>query len=1543
MGKDSAIAIAAGLLAFAAQAGHVATQVSEDCASMGSVTAVDKDFMVGAKVSIKATARTGYAFAGWYLDDKEAAETLTDWRNPSTTWLATEGDATLVARFVKESEDALAFDFSSFLEGDAFPVNGPLTNGVLAIASAAFPQLKLAGLPTGLKLDASTLKITGAPAKPGIYVVKAEATNASKYSLTRFYRMIVGNISSERMQGVDSLAYVGDEFYDDIHDYFAIDESVAECSSVTVSGLPVGLKLVKETEGGETSWTIQGTPTRPGDFVVTATVTFKDGVKESATAIMSIEVDTIGYGVDFSALEGCVEGDFAGDKDDGVWLGDYDSDEKTGLTSISGLPNGLSIVKEANEDGSISYLAKGMFEKAGTYNVTAKVAYLDDNLKIKTLSLVKTITVQGSPSVYLAASVTDAENVPGCTVLGEGVYNYGAKVTVRAIASKNFVFAGWYDAGGETIDAVGDYREPSKTFKLAPGSELSWNAAFVSKDMDGEIEFNGLDGSELSIDASSEFVEEFGVRSVSATTLTATGLLSGFSLQAGEVAGTYRFVYDPLVAKGSLKPGYYVMTVTAKNASACTAVARFSVVVDNWRSDRIDLADELGSFDPGKPIDPIDLSGAINFEGGDTWTVASLPKGLTYNAKANATTGVAAYTITGTPTVPGIYTAMFSAKVVVSAVTNQAGRVTNTYANEKATATIIVNPFPSLEASIDEEMEAAGCSVTGTGGYMPGTKVTLKAIPAKGCVFAGWDGPDGSALSLLNPSLTVVTDDIDTTYSANFIKISDDWLAVDEYDSGLDGDESPATLKLDVNADLGNATNAVAELIDSGSLPSVSVSGLPAGMKFDPKTLMLSGKPTKAGVFYATVTAKNAGGYAFTRILRIMVRNADGSDSTEAEEVNTANVYLSDLDDLATGEAVSIGIEIPEYEDGDDVNAVKSVSVSGLPKGLSSSLAFDGEGLATVTISGVPSVAMRATVKIAVTYAGNKRAEAVHSVIVRDSGSAYLFVDSSDTLLGSVVGEGVYAAGAPVKLTAKAARNCVFAGWWSASVGGDDEEVAEDAPFAAASADYRTPNLTFLMTVDLAGAHILGDFVSAVDDKSIGFVGMDEEWDIIPDDDSELAIVVDSASLPTVTVSGLPKGVVFDKSASVLSYSAANKAKLAPGVYSVAINAQNASGAKAETFHATVRIPVPENDFFSGYALDQGDGYFVQAGMNVADGLASVVDLANELQASGLAVTFKNLPSGVSITKDTLSTSETYGLFVARGAPSKAGTFVVTITASGTVDGKSVRESGMFFITATPVPGSLVGTFNGDVHVDDPYDNESETPRKVAVGTFTATAAATGKITVKIARPTGTFNFSAASWDSVSEEDGIAMVTLRDTSGRTVELAVCLDGSASQYQATATFHEKADLSFLCRAQRNSFEAGDEEALVAVSGITGTYLFRAKGSEDAPGGVVYSYELDDKLTPSAAALSMVVDAKGSAKFAGKYGAKSISGSTVLILGSNEAGAPTMTAELVVKNDSRSVAIVKVAFTYNAEQDVWSMDAIGGEVAGAMVEVFCMDRQ
>ena len=1374
----------AGLLAssISAYAGHVKVYVGGESAGMGTVTAVDKNFAEGAKVALKATAAKGYAFAGWYIAG-EPASLDTDWRNPASTYVAGAEDVEITAEFVAPGDDFLDFDLSEtfawFEIGES--AGEPLELGD-SFASVSFPSVTVSGLPAGLKFDAKKLTLGGAPTKPGRYTVSVSAKNASGYKYAQAFECRVGNVSSDRVSGVDydGGIYAGEEVDVALEDIFDIGD---EFVSITLSGLPAGLKLVKEDE----SYYVRGTVSKAGDFVVTAKVTFPTDAEgankkttESATALWTVlPPDPADYGVDFYGISELAVGSPVYAED--AVVGEYDNESKTGVTKISGLPSGLSAVKFT--DGvTVVYAVEGTPSACGFFNATATVSYMDDETgKKKTATVSMPVYVADSASVFVNASVFVPEDagenfVPGGSVSGYGVYHPGEKVTLKAAPAKGCVFAGWCDFEGEPVSAPGtDYRATTQTFVLSADSILDWSAGFASAEDDAFIAISDLE--EMPSFSSDEPAYiPFYVDSISAPSVTVTGLPKGFSLEAdGEDAGWYSLSYNPETAKDKPAPGFYEVVVKAVNVSKASDTAVCMIQIQNWMSDAIDVEDDLGEFVPGEEIDPLDFSGVVDFDKGVTLAVSGLPKGLVFNAKANESKGIEANTVTGKPTAPGIYTIVFTAKVPVSS-SEKNGKIVYAYGKESevATATLTVLPYPELAVEVDEDAAAAGCKVSGAGNYPSGTKVSLKATPAKDYVFIGWDGlgEDASILDVKNPALSYVTGADDAILTALFVHVSEDWLYVwDAGDLGVEESETePFVFALNEPVAV---PSAVLDLVDSGSLPSVSAAGLPAGVKLDSKTLLLSGKPTKPGVFYVTLSAKNTGGYTFVRVVRAVVLNADGTEPEEPNEQNDAEI--GDLDNLDGMFTTGIPCLADDKEDV-EINipgnpatgaAVSKVAVSGLPDGLSATVEIDSEfGDAVCSISGIPSKPGRFTAVFAVTYADKKSAKSVKSFIVEDGGSSYLSVYSADESLGTVTGGGVYSAGSKIKLSAKAAdKKCVFSGWKlvvsAEAEGGEIKEVA--VPYYVMQhldgVDYRSASatVTFLSPeyypIQNVAGGIAGTFIPAEEDESVEIVFTDDgyeegEWgedvpfvfEIDDLDSSKTAeFMVLSETLPKVTVKDLPKGLAIDLVRGVLSYDSSDKAAVVPGVHTVTLTAVNQTK-KSTTREITVTIPNKTCD-----AIDTNpefDAYPLMIGMPAGD-VFEATGLNEDYAEDGWTLSASGLPAGVTFKNGVFS-----------GTPSKAGAYTVTLSAK-----KKGEETQVATITVIveALPAWAVGTFNGESAAVQNVSAENEL-RFAGSSTVTITdkGALSGSLNLVPAHGTGAkkVSFKAAAISETVEIDG---------------------------------------------------------------------------------------------------------------------------------------------------------------------------------------------
>ena len=1125
--------------------GAVSVVVPEDFSGMGVVSWSQKQASDGnCLLSLVAKPSAGFSFAGWTVNDAEP-EWGVDARTPSVSGVLVDSNATVSASFVAFRDDTLQFDFADLFSDLAY---GEQVSIALDVDSVSFPTLAFRGLPDGLVFDSKSLEVRGTPKSPCRNKVVVTGKNGSGYQFKQEFHSSVRDISSARLTSKTIEIPLGEYYHEEFDSLFdCTDERV----STTLAGVPSDLTWKSDWD------LLYGTPTKSGVYVLKATVKFADDRVEVATTRLVVSgPDPEEHGVDFGGLSEMAVGDVleAGD----VVLGTYEG--KTGILSVSGLPDGLS-VKTWTEEGAKFYGVAGRVRTAGLYTVVAKVAEFSGD-SITNVVVEQEIAVEDTPNSFLSVSVSEASPEGSGTVTGGGVVSVASGTSVSARAAAGYVFAGWRDAYDEPSD-VGegkDYRSPSVVYDAGTEySNIELFALFAPAAEDSEMSVASLDGEKFVFSADEGLDEEFEVVSLSLPVLTAKGLPQGVSIVPSS-DNAYRLSYDPETSARTPSPGRYHVMLQAKNKSGVSDSAAFVLQVANLVDSRVNVKDDYGDFTPGEEIVPIDLSSAVDFDSGESISVSGLPRGLVFNKTANDKKGIAAETITGAPSQPGDYTITFKATVVASATTNSQGRVAYTYETAVATAFLTVLPYPLVEVDMDEDALAAGNTVSGGGNYKPGTKVTLKAKAAKDWVFAGWDGVwDIDGIAMLAPTLSIVSGSTDQGVWANFVHVSEDRLSIAEPVATEAG--FAAEFPLNVEVSEGDNASLLADIVESVSYPTVKVTGLPSGIKFSASDLMLSGKPSKSGVYYVTVSAKNAGGYSFTRILRMAVLDKDGAVPTEPALDNAAGLDFSPLQGLVTGRSYGYGdLGLAVGPSPDSGAAPVKATVTGVPQGLKYAVVENEDGLA-VLFYGVPTKVVRASIAVKVTYADKKTLTSKVAVIVEDGGSAYLSVRSLDDSMGTAAGSGVYSAGQTVKLVANPKSKCVFAGWHVDSeiegmvyYGSLAEKDGIDPRNATASFPFRP--------LDLSGVgDIWASFVPSADDLEVTIGLAEGTWEIEPDKASEFGFSVESRSLPALTAKNLPKGVSVDLARGKLVYTPDKSVK--SGIYHAKLSAKNKSNASA--------------------------------------------------------------------------------------------------------------------------------------------------------------------------------------------------------------------------------------------------------------------------------------------------------------------------------------------------------------------------------------------
>ena len=260
------------------------------CATDGGTATGTGVYAEAKKASVSAKPAKGYVFAGWYRDaalSEPMAFASADWRTASQSVVVPEARY-LFARFAAEADDIASLKVA--VTNVWTSKDGALALDLGAcVESLSLPKISVSGLPTGLKLDAKTLKIAGKATKPGIYVVKVSATNASVKKATpastATFTVVVPNFECGELPGLMPAT----DAYGTVWAGVAIDPDRIDCTpkdgwSVKVAGLPSGLKF--DTKTGM----ITGVPTaKDGSYTVTFTASKKGEANQVATITLNVK------------------------------------------------------------------------------------------------------------------------------------------------------------------------------------------------------------------------------------------------------------------------------------------------------------------------------------------------------------------------------------------------------------------------------------------------------------------------------------------------------------------------------------------------------------------------------------------------------------------------------------------------------------------------------------------------------------------------------------------------------------------------------------------------------------------------------------------------------------------------------------------------------------------------------------------------------------------------------------------------------------------------------------------------------------------------------------------------------------------------------------------------------------------------------------------------------------------------------------------------------------------------------------------------------
>ncbi|MGN1359827.1 MAG: putative Ig domain-containing protein [Kiritimatiellia bacterium] len=264
-----------------------------------------------------------------------------------------------------------------------------------------------------------------------------------------------------------------------------------------------------------------------------------------------------------------------------------------------------------------------------------------------------------------------------------------------------------------------------------------------------------------------------------------------------------------------------------------------------------------------------------------------------------------------------------------------------------------------------------GGVATGSGSYLSGNKVTLKATPKKGFVFAGWYEDDAFETPLVGasdyrtPSFAYTMPEDNANVYARFVRAEEDSeiaLRVNGVEVGSD----PAASVFYVADCLPLALD-----VQSITVPKVSVSGLPAGLKFTAKQVLNKDKSVLAEPNTIYGTATKPGHYVVTvKLTNNTVKKAIEKKFTlVVDNLTAANDDFQAALANARGEVYALSAGVRDLSCLPNLTLKSSsakLSVAGLPSGLK----YNAK---TRAIEGVATKAGTYTVYLTVTEGRTKR------------------------------------------------------------------------------------------------------------------------------------------------------------------------------------------------------------------------------------------------------------------------------------------------------------------------------------------------------------------------------------------------------------------------------------------------------------------------------------------------------------------------------------------------------------------------------------------
>ena len=676
-------------------------------------------------------------------------------------------------------------------------------------------------LPPGLSIHPVTGVISGTPSVPGVFNFKVTATNGTRTATASVTYIVTSSAPLSVSYATPRVFTAGIAIPGQFPSLGNVTPGILTTFEISAGSLPPGLILDSRT--GE----IFGTPTTPGVFPFT--IQAVNGSRRAPSSISYTVTPAAPLTLTYSTPQQFTEGTaipaqspVVGNATPGV--------ATTFAISAGTLPGGLSL---SAASGSITGTptTPGVFPFTVTAtNGTRSAAFAVAYTVVPSAPLTASYP---TPQVFLAGSAIPAQ-APSMGSTTPGV-------------PTTFAVTGGSLPPGLGLDPVTGSITGTPT---NPGVyAFTITATNGTRSATANVNYTVTPAAALTVSYPSPqtFTEGSAIPTQSPTVANETpGITTTFAVTAGSLPTGLTLNADGTITGTPTAPGVYAFTITASNGTrSATANVSYTVVpagalTVSYPSPR--------SFTAGAAIatqSPTMTNETPGITTSFAVTAGSLPGGLTLNADG---------TITGTPSVPGVY-----AFTITATNGSRTATFNLTYTIEVAAALSVSYTTP--QTFIQNSAIATQSPTLGneTPGVTTTFAVTAGSLPA-GLVLNADGTITGTPTATGTSNFTITATNGTRTATANV-----SYTVNSAAPTGL-AYSTPVTYTVGVAISANNPN-------PTGGTPTsyaVTSGALPAGLTLDPSTGVISGTPATPGSFTVTISASNGAG-GTSQVLTITV------------------------------------------------------------------------------------------------------------------------------------------------------------------------------------------------------------------------------------------------------------------------------------------------------------------------------------------------------------------------------------------------------------------------------------------------------------------------------------------------------------------------------------------------------------------------------------------------------------------------------------------------------------------------------------------------